>query len=58
MHNGFLAVDCLPHEMTEPGYEGVRQVVTDMHLLQVRIHGCRLGTALASGAAAQGAALS
>ncbi|KAG2433571.1 hypothetical protein HYH02_012688 [Chlamydomonas schloesseri] len=34
MHNGFLAVDCLPHEMTEPGYEGVRQVVTDMHLLQ------------------------
>ncbi|KXZ57015.1 hypothetical protein GPECTOR_1g917 [Gonium pectorale] len=33
-YNGFQAVDCISHELTDPAFEDVRQIVTDTHLLQ------------------------
>ncbi|GLC47097.1 hypothetical protein PLESTM_002025600 [Pleodorina starrii] len=50
-YNGFQAVDCMSHEMTDPLFAGVRQVVTDAHLLQF---GSLIGEASAQLALSQG----
>ncbi|GIL51738.1 hypothetical protein Vafri_7664 [Volvox africanus] len=49
-YNGFQAVDCMSHEMTDPLFTCVRQVVTDAHLLQF---GAMIGEASAELALSQ-----
>ncbi|EFJ48648.1 hypothetical protein VOLCADRAFT_120876 [Volvox carteri f. nagariensis] len=49
-YNGFQAVDCLSHEMTDALFSAVRQVVTDAHLLQF---GAMIGEASAELALSQ-----